>query len=357
VEQPKDKGLPKSFLWSFWCRLCFGQTGHAALSYDSEKAVLLACRLDSNFKGGLRTLLQPVIDNVFACQICTRACSVREKGATEASVWFDDLVAQNRFVDRHCEHGLESGTERLSEISLDVGVLRKAADVVNSRASGQSGATEEVSFKIGHYEYPFHGNPRELQINTMHAALSGNDTVRKNLGITVEEASEVLWDQLLEWQSVYFGRHASQKITALVDAAQDKLARQVIAAGPTAEVDLELYTLLEALKHPGDNVSFRVALPNLKLLKDDGSPENEYDVISVVLKKEKHVEVWVWGVTTDQNLNAKRASDMAKIQKLKDLLGGRWEANVRVVTCYVHKEGTDICCEIDGRQERRAYPL
>ena len=34
-QQPKEKGLPKAFLWSFWCRLCFAQTGHAAMSYDA----------------------------------------------------------------------------------------------------------------------------------------------------------------------------------------------------------------------------------------------------------------------------------------------------------------------------------
>jgi hypothetical protein len=75
--------------------------------------------------------------------------------------------------------------------------------------------------------------------------------------------------------------------------------------------------------------------------------------VSVVLKEDKHVEVWVWGVTTETNLSRKRTADLAKIQKLKDLLGGRWEADVRVATSYVHKDGNDICCEIDGRQERR----
>lgn len=95
-------------------------------------------------------------------------------------------------------------------------------------------------------------------------------------------------------------------------------------------------------------------MPNLKLSKEDGEVENEYDVVAVVLKGDKDVEVWVWGVTTEQNLQPKRNSDMAKIRKLLDLLGGRWEADVRVVTCYVHKDGNEICCEIDGRQERRA---
>ena len=108
------------------------------------------------------------------------------------------------------------------------------------------------------------------------------------------------------------------------------------------------------MKHPANSVSFRIALPNLKLMKDDGQPENEYDVVSVILKDDKLVEVWVWGVTVEQNLTAKRNNDMAKIQKLKDLLGQRWGADVTVRTSYVHRDGNDICCEIDGRQQRRA---
>jgi hypothetical protein len=236
---------------------------------------------------------------------------------------------------------------------LDLPKLRKAADIVNTRASGRSVISGEYSFKIGGYEYPFHGDPQELQINTMHASLLGDETVRKNLGITVEAAANVLWGELLNWQSVYFGLRVPQKLLVLVNEAQGQLGRQVIGDARTAADDLELYTLLEALKHPSKAISFRVALPNVKLLKEDGTTENEYDVVSMVLKEDKDVEVWVWGVTTEQNLTLKRNADMAKIQRLKDLLGSRWAADVRVVTCYVHKHGNDICCEIDGRQERR----
>src|SRR5438874_5969141 len=76
-QQPSKKGLPKEFLWSFWCRLCFAQTGHAALSYDSEKAVLLACHLDTTFKDKLRTLLQPVNGAIAPCPKCiSRPCPV-----------------------------------------------------------------------------------------------------------------------------------------------------------------------------------------------------------------------------------------------------------------------------------------
>lgn len=624
-QQPKEKGLPKAFLWSFWCRLCFAQTGHAAMSYDAEKAVLLACHLDTNFKATLRALVQPVIDKLAACPKCTRmSCPVRDKGAADANVWFDDLIAGNRWqqlylwiaalkllqeprllpiltgqvvgahntlgfsepeaikmlvapgcewdrpvrnlsrldfivrdlafagtlgiqldvdnlvaaanaphpdwdllgslsnymsdtlyeslsaqtasvllqraladllikgkvelealfgidlnsalsdedlrklierkpagrevfdpttrgawrtwrintyidkqsvpcelekaitghnkshltrhtssratclklwqehslaiairhqsladrpeakafvklcrsvlnnqypklvsqqltsalfeglVDRRCEHGLDATVERLSKLPVQLETLRRAADVVNSRASGKSEVAGEFSFKIGGYEYPFRGDPQQLQINTMHAALSGSDEVRKNLGVSKEEAAEILWSELTAWQSIYFGLRPTQKVTAGVDEAQNQLAKQVIAAAQTAEADLELYALLEALKHPGGSVSFRIALPNLKLLKDDGEAENEYDVVAVALKGDKDVEVWVWGVTTEQNLGAKHTADLGKIQKLKDLLGGRWGADVRVVTCYVHRDGNDICLEIDGVQTRRA---
>ena len=622
-QQPKDKGLPKAFLWSFWCRLCFAQTGHAAMSYDAEKAVLLACHLDANFKAKLRVLVQPVIDKLAACPTCTRSCKVQAKGTAEANEWFERLVDRNRWhqlylwiaalklvqeskllpiligqkvgkdnplgfseaevfkllvapgcawdrpirnlshldfivrdlafagtlgiqldvdtlvgaantahpdwdlldnlsdymsetlyeslpaqtasvlfqraladllingkvslealfgvdleqalhdedlckvmqrtaagrealehdrrkswhvwpintyidkkrvpcelerditghtkghlsrhvaaratclklredhslaiaishqgladrptatafvklcrsvlnkqypklvprqltdalfeglLDRRCEHGLDSATERLSKLAVDLEALRKAVDIVNRRASGKAEAAGEFSFRIGNYEYPFHGDPQELQINTVHAALLGDDKVRENLAITQEDAAEILWDELLRWQTVYFGALPTKKVTDLADEAQMQLARQVVAGAATAASDLELYALLEALNHPNQGVSFRVTLPNLKLLNEDDTVENEYDVVSVVLKEDKHVEVWVWGVTIEANLAPKRNADLVKIQKLKDLLGGRWEADVRVVTCYVHKDGNDICCEIDGAQQRR----
>ena len=99
--QPREKGLPKAFLWSFWVRLCFVQTGHAAMSYDSEKAVLLACHLDSTFKAKLRALLQPAIDKVAACATCTRQCPVKEKDKAEADQWFEQLVSRNHWRRLH----------------------------------------------------------------------------------------------------------------------------------------------------------------------------------------------------------------------------------------------------------------
>jgi len=267
------------------------------------------------------------------------------------SALFDGLV------DRHCEDGLDDAVERLSMLAVQLPTLRKAADVINSRASGNPTVVGDFSFKIGGYEYPFRGDPQGLQINTMHAALSGSDEVRENLGMSTEDAAAILWSELAAWQSIYFGLEPTEEVAAVVGEAQNLLAQRVIAAGTGAEADLELYALLEALKHPWKNVSFRIALPNLKLMKDDSATENEHDVVSVALKGDKDVEVWVWGVTTAADLGPKRTADLGKIQKLKDLLGGRWEADVRVVTCYVHRNGNDICLEIDGVQTRRTIAV
>jgi hypothetical protein len=622
-QQEQGKGLPRRFLWSFWCRLCFSQVGHAALSYDSEKAVLLSCHLDSSFKAGFRSLIEPVFNRIASCSICDKACEGRDKGPSVASSWFDDLIAKNRwrkvhlwvaalkliqepkiiniltgqaydggktpgfseieamkmlicpeclwnfsienlnrldylvrdlafagtlgiqldvdnlvsaanedhpdwqlldglnsylsdilyeslraqtasvlyqrslasfliskkisleelfgidltkklddetliervakvstgrevfgseireawhawkintyiddqvipceiekkitkqtklhlsrhvasrvtclklaknhhlalamchrgqadrpearafiklcrsllmkqyprlnaehlmdalyegFVDRTCEVGLPATVKRLAKLDIQIGTLRGAAEIVNKHATKGPVISTDVSIKIGDFDYPIRGDPQALIINTMHAALMGNDQVRKNLGTSIEDAAEILWYQLLEWQTIYFGQRPAKKILGLVDATQSKLALSVVGSASTAETDLEIYTLLEALKHPSASISFRIALPNLKLVNEDGKTENEYDVVSVVLIKDKDVEVWIWGATTQSDIAKKRNEDLNKIQKLKDLLGNRWGNDVRIATCYIHKDGNDICCEIDGRQERR----
>ncbi len=624
-QQPKGKGLPKEFIWSFWPRLCFAQTGQAALSYDSEKAVLLACHLDSGFKARLRSLLQPAIDKVAACTSCTRSCPVRDKDKNEADQSFEQMIGKkqwrrlhlwiaalklvqevkvlqilrgqkpdsgerlgfseaeafkmliipecawdrplrnlvrldfivrdlafagtlsvqldvdslvaaanadhsdwglleslgnymletlyenleaqtasvlfqralatmlikgkiklealfgldlstalnddklcdtmkktasgrevldsvrrrswrawriNTFIDpslspcdverkitgykkgylsqhssvratcfkmrqnhwlaltishqgladrpaatafvklcrsilknqyprlipdhltaalfeglldRSCKHRLDDDVERLSKLGISLDTLRKAADVVNKRASSRAKPSGGFSFKIGDYEYPVHGDPWDLQVNVMHAALSGSDTVRANLGVTVEDAARILWTELLRWQTEYYGLRPSKNILNLLGKAQEELAKRVIQGAEKAASDLELYTLIEALRHPDANVSFRIALPNLILMKGDGQPENEYDVVSVSLKEDKHVEVWVWGVTTEANIEPKRTADLSKIQKIKDLLGGRWDTDVRIATCYSYRSDNCIMCDIDGRQSRREF--
>ncbi len=618
--QTQGKGLPKQFLWSFWSRLCFGQAGHAALSYDAEKAVLLACQHDLGFAGAFRRLVEPVLGKVTPCRHCQKSsCPARDNGQTEAESWFAELVSQNRWdrvhlwiaalkmvrrteltsilrnqqsaigyaepesykimiapqcgwnsicrnlsqldfivrdlayagtlgiqldvdslvaaanaehpdwalldglrmymvntlyetlpaqtasvllqrplaalliegeltlerlfgidsdpaltdddlrklmqrklsgreafdpvsrnawrawkvgtlleddqppceiekaitgrrkghlaahirsrvmcirleqeqdlavamryqgqgsrpeaktfvklcrsvlgtyypllapddlasalcgglFNRNCEDGLGEMVHRLSELQLRTETLRRAASIVHRRASGKTESDADFGLKIGGYDYPLRGHPQELVVNTMHAALSGSESLQQKLGISGAEAAAILWGELATWQSVYFGRTPSKKITSLVDEAQSQLEKQVVASTALAQTSLEDYAFLEALKHPGQSVSFRVSLPNLTFVGGDGEPENEYDVVSVVLKGDRDVEVWVWGVTTAKGLDKKRVDDLGKIQRIKDLLGERWGSDVRVVTCYVHRDGNYICLEIDGKQSKR----
>jgi hypothetical protein len=625
-QQPKKKGLPKEFLWSFWSRLCFGQTGHAALGYESEKAVLLACHVDSAFKEQLRELFQPVISRIKPCEKCGyKKCPHYRSSLTDGNEWFEDLIQNNKWrrlhlwitalklvqdpkilsilngqkigeknelgfsepesikmmiapncmynlahenltrldsvvrdltfagtlgitldsdnlissanvdhqdwellkmlnqyltdtlyetveaqthsilfqrtlakflinhkislnqifgfdlndcydddslkraicsikagrdlfetgvyeswttwpihtyvdpnrmpsdiekeiigptkkilthhnslkatclkfeekntlalsirhrslvdrpdaktfvtlcqslqskqypnlipdhlinalfeglIDRNCENSLSDAICRLAKIEVSDTTLKNAAEYVNriSSSGSSSSGPGAVCIRIGEFDYPAQGSQYNTIINVMHAAIHGDKKVREILGLELETASKILWNQLFEWQSTFFCRRTDTKIISLINEIQDKLAKNVILRVGESQKDLELYTFLEALKQPTDSTTFRIVLPNLKLKKDDGNDENEYDVVSIILKNNKDVEVWVWGVTIEQNIDEKRTSDILKIQKLKDLLGNRWGEDIRVVICYVHKDKNTIVCDIDGRQDRR----
>jgi len=100
-QQQDEKGLPKKFLWSFWCRLCFSQTGHAALSYDSEKAVLLACQIDPSFKEKFQQFISPVTKKIKPCSICKIPCEIKKVDDSVGSLWFEDLISKNQWDDVH----------------------------------------------------------------------------------------------------------------------------------------------------------------------------------------------------------------------------------------------------------------
>ena len=162
-------------------------------------------------------------------------------------------------VDRECTHGLLAAVARLSKLGLAAESLKGAAEIVNRRATSGEASEGEMSIQVGEFAYPFRGDLYEFQINAMHAAISGDETVRKNLGWKVEDAAEVLWGQLMQWQSLYFGGRSTKTIAILLESAQTLLAKQVVAGASNAETELELYTLLEALKHPSNTISFRYA--------------------------------------------------------------------------------------------------
>jgi len=190
----------------------------------------------------------------------------------------------------------------------------------------------------------------------MKAAVTGSEETRKTLGMDMEGAREVLWEHLLAWQDVYFSKRPVKAIVSVVKSVQASLLKHVLGDGSSKARDLELYTLLESLIQPYDRVQFRLSLPNFELINDNRQPENEYDVVTFVVRADKSVETWIWGVTTEENIATKRNSDMAKIQKMKDLLGNRWSGEIRTVQNYAHIENGEVCLEVDGRQEHRGLP-
>ncbi len=97
-----------------------------------------------------------------------------------------------------------------------------------------------------------------------------------------------------------------------------------------------------------------MAIPNLMLIGDDRNITNEYDVVTILLKSAGSVEVWIWGVTIEQDITPKRKEDAIKMHKLADVLNNRWSAAITVVQNYVYRRGAEIILEIDGTETRRA---
>lgn len=124
--QPEGQGLPKEFLWSFWCRLCFGQTGHASFAYDSEKAVILACQVDTSFRTKFKKFLSPVIQKINPCLKCTqRDCGTLD--AKQATSWFEQMI--NRFEWRRVH--LWTAALKLTQSPLILQILQQSNSSVN----------------------------------------------------------------------------------------------------------------------------------------------------------------------------------------------------------------------------------
>lgn len=193
----------------------------------------------------------------------------------------------------------------------------------------------------------------EIRLRAAHSALTGTEAVRNNLSISYEKAVSIVLSHLLTWQQRYFISPLTKTVVASIHSIQESLKVEIFNGNGTDKGRLlELYAFLEALINPLDRVKVRFCLPNFVILRANGTPENEYDVISFILKTNMSVEILIWGVTTEIDISKKRRDDTTKIQRLKDLLGQRWEG-IRTVQNYVHLEAGQICLEIDGCHERR----
>ena len=252
------------------------------------------------------------------------------------------------------KHNLHDVVVDLGNIELgDYHELGAVAKYIVKHSSKTGLEEEDVKIVIAGVEQPLDRTGIVMPLRIMQAALTGSDDQRRKLGMSIENARQILWTYLFQWQERFFQKTVVQSLKTLNQSMQKALYARIIAGKETKGKDLELYVLLESLKFPNENVRFRISLPNVILLKPDGQPDNEYDVISIVLKKNNSVETWIWGATTENNYNQKRKSDLDKIQILKDKIGQRWSGEVRTPIGYVHVENNQLKLEYDGTQESR----
>jgi len=252
-------------------------------------------------------------------------------------------------------HGLQDVVDKLSKVEpTDPAILKKVVRLIGKKNTPPSSVGEQVKLVIAGIEWPIAPmNPENLFLKVAEAALVGSEDTRKTLGLDLGDALEILWRQMLFWQDRHFVPKPPQAVEELVSETQNKLMERIRDNESTRASDLEIYAFLESLRKPADNVKFRLSVPNYVVIADRGNTTNEYDVVSIILKAYSTVEVWVWGVTTEDNIEAKRRDDLAKMNRLRDLLGNRWGGEIRTVSNYVHIEDNAICLDIDGRQERR----
>jgi len=252
-------------------------------------------------------------------------------------------------------HGLLDVVDKLSKVeSIDNAILKKVAKFIGKKNTATSSSGEHIKLMIAGIDQPIAPmDPESLLLKIAGAVLTGSQDTRKTLDMDVSDALKVLWRHMLLRQNRYFVPKVPHAVEKFIGETQKKLKKRIRDNENTKASDLEMYAFLESLQKPADNIRFKVSLPNYVLIDDSGNSQNEYDIVSVVLKAESTVEVWVWGVTTEDNIELKRRDDLTKMNKLRDLLGNRWSGDVRTVLNYVHIDNSLICLDIDGRQERR----
>ncbi len=251
------------------------------------------------------------------------------------------------------EHNLPKIIECLAPLSSKhLSEIKKVANIVIKKYSSDK-ANTPISIRVGDIDYPLPSSHVGFRANMMHAAIYAPEEMRKKMKINLKAASEILLSELLLGQPIYFS-HISKSVKNLITLMQNDLIT-LIKQNKNVASNLEYYAFLEALKYPSEKISFRFVLPNLILFKDDGKMENEYDVISIFLKSDKEVELWIWGVSSSQDISIKQKEDYGKIQILRNKIGNRWGGEIKVVTNYIYCNNQELILDIDGRQERRQF--
>ena len=354
--------------WQTWTIRC---------DVDQEHPPLILEQKLSGRRRGTAILSDPSTKRLITHQLTqldTIAISIRHRDASDRLTPSDFLQSCKRIADTMyptlnvldlhralveglcgclAKNGLYEASRTIGNIDpIDLSVQKAAALYVVNH-SKRNDFEEDFKIIIAGIEQPLDRTGLLIPLRIMQAAFFGSEDQRRRLGMSFEKARQILWAYLFQWQNRFFKKAPVQSLRSLLHKTQETLRQRILSGEITKGKDLEFYVLLESLLHPGENVQFRTSLPNVILLKNNRNPENEYDVVSIVLKRNNLVEVWIWGATTEDNYGRKRRADLDKIQILKDNIGQRWSGEVRTPHGYVHVENGRLKLEIDGRQELR----
>jgi len=245
--------------------------------------------------------------------------------------------------------------KRLAELDYDNELLKNVADYVRRKNVGSIDGSKQIAIRFGDVDVQYREDRYELLMNMMYAAISsGKNELIEKVYPHPNYFKIILWSELIQWQSVYFGVRPSRQVIQLLKCAQEQLCKNIKNDSTTSSKDLEYYSYLESLIQPNKKISLRYSAIDLKILKDEKKTENEYDVVSILLVDDRDVEIWIWGVTTNKDINSKKRDDLNKIEILKNNIQSQWKGDVKIVVNYVYKKGSAIICDIDGRIESRS---
>ncbi len=117
--------------------------------------------------------------------------------------------------------------------------------------------SDRLALRAGGLNYPLQfarttNVPLDMEYSLLYKSATFEDTSPTTMAL----ASRILWNELLQSQSIYFSSEVKAKLQRLIAAAQAALAKEVMLSGVTAANDLECYVLLESLRQPLVQCSF-----------------------------------------------------------------------------------------------------
>jgi len=218
--------------------------------------------------------------------------------------------------------------------------------IINKINAAMPKGYQDTKIVIRGHEIPMLPGPEDVMIYCLSKSMKNGELVN----IKIEMA--VLFAHLLNWHSLFFTKEMPNELENLMKKCQRKLADSIVENDKGRAKKLEVYAFIDSLLWNYEKIDYRISVPNLGIVREDGLRENEHDVATIEMRRDE-MTIWIWGVTTEKNIEDKRNEDLRKIQKMRDRIGKRWGKKVRTGANYIHIDNDTICLDVDGRKSRR----